>query len=365
MSHNKIDKKAITKIQTTVLVLIIVVASVAGVVYYYTTLNSGVAASSLTIVDYAGRTVIINGTIASVASNYPIATEVILFLGGEDKLIGADSTCMGNSFFTTLYPKLLNATNLGHTRTGTNIEQVVDLAPSVFVAGGGSVETADQLTALGVPTVCLSYETPEDFNYALTVLGKLLGDEATAESTVQYYTEKKQTIASKTQDLDDANKPSVLFIEYGAGKKYTLVAPGQGMIQNYLIEMAGGISVSANEAATSEISMEQVAVWDPDMIIVTSYASNVSTTDLKNQIMADDKWNITTAKVEGKVYAFAQDWGSWDAPTPKWILGACWLGKFIQPDLFASMDLIQLATDFYQRFYGITYEEATVRGDMK
>ena len=132
-----------------------------------------------------------------------------------------------------------------------------------------------------------------------------------------------------------------------------------------MIEIAGGKSLSADQpGGWNEISMEQVAVWDPDMIIVTSYASNVSTTDLKNQIMADDTWNITTAKVEGKVYAFAQDWGSWDAPTPKWILGACWLGKFIQPDLFASTNLIELATDFYQRFYGITYEEATVRGDM-
>jgi iron complex transport system substrate-binding protein len=364
MSHNIIDKKAITKIQTAIVVIIILVAAVAGIVYYVTLPSPEAAEATLTIVDYAGRTVQIKGTVESVASNYPIATQAILLVGGEEKMIGADSSNIGNSFWTDLYPKLLEITDLGYP-WGTNIEQIVDLAPSVFVASGGSEETADQLTELGVPTVCLSYETPEDFNYALTVIGKLLGTEEEAESAVQYYTETKETIVSKTQDLDDADKPSVMFISYGSKNEYVLKTAGKGMLQNYLIEMAGGISVSADHpSGWGEISMEQVALWDPEIIIVTSYVSNVSTIDLKNQIMNDDAWNVTTAKLEGKVYAFAEDWGSWDAPTPKWILGLCWLGKFIQPELFESFDLIEMADDFYQRFYDITYEEASVTGDM-
>ena len=364
MIHSIIDRKAITKIQAAILVLVIAVSSVAGGVVYYTMLNPDAGEASLTIVDYAGRTVLINGTIESVASNYPIATEAILFLGGEEKLSGADSSCIGDSVITSLYPNLLSITDLGYPWS-TNIEAIVALGPSVFVASGTSEETADELTALGVPTVCLSFETPEDFNYALTVIGKLLGKEDEAESAVQYYSDMTELVSETTQDLEDADKPSVMFISYGSQKKYTLKTPGQGMLQNNLIEMSGGNSVSADQASGwNEISMEQVALWDPDIIIVTSYASNVSTTDLKNQIMTDDTWNVTTAKLEGKVYAFAEDWDAWDSPTPKWILGLCWLGKFIQPELFASLDLQETADDFYQTFYDITYEEANVTGDM-
>ncbi|MCW4033915.1 MAG: ABC transporter substrate-binding protein [Candidatus Bathyarchaeota archaeon] len=364
MSRNIVDKKAVTKIQTTILAAIIIVAAVAGVVYYVTLPSGEEAEPSLTITDYAGRTVKINGTIQTIASSYPIATEAILFLGGEEKMCGADSSCIGNSFMNTLYPKLGDTTDLGYP-WNTNVEQVVDLAPSVFVASGTSEETADQLTELGVPTVCLSFETPEDFNQALTIIGKLIDNEAAAESTVEYYSDMAQTIQSKTEGLAESSKPSVMFISYGAQRKYTLKTPGEGMLQNNLIEMCGGVSVSADQpGGWNEISMEQVALWDPDVVIITSYASNVSTTDLKNEIMADDTWNVTTAKIEGKIYAFAQDWGSWDSPTPKWILGTLWIGKFIQPALFDSMDLTQTATDFYQTFYDITYEQASVTGDM-
>jgi iron complex transport system substrate-binding protein len=364
MIHNIIDRKAITKIQTAILVVIITVSCVVGGVVYFKMVNPNAGQPSLTIVDYAGRTVLIKGTITSVASNYPIATEAILLLGGEEKLVGADSSCIGNSVITSLYPNLLSVTDLGYPWS-TNLEEIVALAPSVFVVAGSSEETADELEALGIPTVCLSFETPEDFNYALTVIGKLLGKEDEATFAVQYYSDMTELVAGTTQDLADADKPSVMFISYGSQKKYTLKTPGQGMLQNNLIEMSGGTSVSADQAGGwNEISMEQVAAWDPDIIIVTSYASNVSTTDIKNQILSDDTWNVTTAKLEGKVYAFAEDWDAWDSPTPKWILGLCWLGKFIQPDLFASLNLQETANDFYQAFYGITYEEANVTGDM-
>jgi iron complex transport system substrate-binding protein len=362
MTCNITNRKAITKIQTIILVLAIAIPSAAGIVYY-TMFNPDAGESSLTITDYAGRTVSI-GTITTIASNYPIATEAILFLGGEERLSGADSSCIGNPVITSLYPNLLSVTDLGYPWS-TNTEEIVALAPSVFVASGTSEELADELTTLGVPTVCLSFETPDDFNYALTVIGKLLDREEEAESAVQYYSDMTESITGKTQDLADADKPSVMFISYGSQRKYTLKTPGVGMLQNSMIEMAGGISVSADQAGGwNEISMEQVALWDPDVIIVTSYASNVSTTDLKNQIMSDDTWNVTTAKLEGKVYAFAEDWDAWDSPTPKWILGLCWLGKFIQPDLFTSLNLQDTADNFYQTFYGITYEEANVTGDM-
>jgi iron complex transport system substrate-binding protein len=357
------DTNAITKIQTALLALIIIVAAVAGGTYYFMTLSPE-NAGPVSITDYAGRTVSINGTIDGIASNYPIATEAILFLGGEEKLTGADSSCISNSFITTLYPKLLEITDLGYPWS-TSIEQIVDLSPSVFVAAGSSEELADELTALGVPTVCLSFETPDDFNYALTVIGQLLNNKEKANSAVQYYSDMTQSIVEKTQNLDETSKPSVMFISYGSQKKYTLKTPGQGMLQNNLIEMSGGISVSADQpGGWNEISMEQVALWDPDIIIVTSYASNVTTTDIKNQIMADDTWNVAAAKRDGKVYAFAEDWEAWDSPTPKWILGLCWLGKFIQPEVFASFDLTVTAGEFYQTYYGITYEEANVTGDM-
>jgi iron complex transport system substrate-binding protein len=385
MSHKILDRKAVSKLQAIILILVVAVCAVGGTAAYYLTLPESdtstptpsptstptptaaptpTASPSLTVVDYAGRTVTFDGPIESIASNYPISTEAILFLGGEDKIIGCDGSNYANAFMTSLYPKIAQATDIGYP-WNLNMEQVVALEPSVFVTAGNNKDAADQLATLGVPTVCLSFETPEDFNNALTIIGELLGNEEEAATAVQYFTSMTQSITDQTQNLADSSKPTVMFASYGAQKKYALQTPGEGMLQNNMIEMSGGISVSADQpGGWNQISMEQVAAWNPDIVIVTSYASNVSTTDLKNQIMSDDAWNVTNAKLDGKVYAFAQDWEAWDSPTPKWILGLCWLGTHIQPDLFASMDLTNAASSFYQNFYGISYADAGVQGDV-
>ncbi len=365
MSKKIFGNKAISKLQAVLLIVAIVVVAVAAGITYNLMLPKSSSNDSFTITDYAGRTLTFNSsTITSIASNYPISTEAILFLGGEQKLIGCDGSNYVNSFMKNLYPKISNATNIGYT-WNLNKEQVVALAPSVLITAGNCKTDADTLTSLGVPTVCLSFETPQDFNFALTVIGKLLNKTDLANSAVQYYTSMVQSVTNKTQNLADNSKPSVLFVSYGAQKKYALQTPGQGMLQNNLINMSGGISVSASQASGwNQISMDQVALWNPDIVIVTSYATNLTSTNLKNQIMSDDTWNVTDAKLNGKIYAFAQDWGSWDAPTPKWILGFYWLSKFIQPSLFASTNLTEIASSFYQTYYNISFAQAGVIGDL-
>ena len=85
---------------------------------------------------------------------------------------------------------------------------------------------------------------------------------------------------------------------------------------------------------------------------------------MKDQILNDASWDVTTAAQTGAVYAFPGDWESWDAPTPKWILGLYWLATIIQPDMFSGINFQTLGSEFYQRFYGITWSAAEVTGDI-
>lgn len=344
-----------------VLVVAIALGIYAGI---YSDFFSSSTGDSLEVKDYLGRTVTIKGDIKTIASNYPISTEVILFLGGEDMLIGSDSSNKKNKFMCELYPSITKDTDLGMPWS-TNVEQIVTLDPDIFVMAGNSGETADQLTKLGVPTICLSFETPETFNESLATLGSITSKDYKALSTIKYYSTMTKMISEKTANINESERPRVLFLSFGAKNIMDFQTPGEGMLQNNLISLAGGTSVSKNQpGGWNAINMDQIAQWDPEIIIVTSYSSDVSSEELKNRIISNSIWDITKAKKTGKVYAFAHDWGSWDAPTPKWILGLCWMGSHLQPELFSEMDLHEIAKKFYNDFYGISYEDAGVEGDI-
>ena len=351
--------RKLSSIQMAGIVLAILIVAIVGV---YVLTDTSSKDDTMVLVDYAGRSVTLTDP-ATVASGYPISTEVMLFIGGESKIIGADSNCISNAFMNSMYPSLAAMENLGNP-WNLNVEQIVALDPDVFIMGGTSTDMADQLTALGVPTLCLSFETPDDFSYALEILGIVLDKEKNADEAIDYYEQQVEEIREKTSDLKSNEKPDVLFLSFGARGITDFQTPGAGMLQNNLLTLAGGHSVSETQpGGWNAINMDQIAVWDPDIIIVTSYSSSVTSLDLKAQILSDSTWNVTSAKTEGNVYAFAQDWGSWDAPTPKWILGLTWMSAHMHPDLYEASYVENMATEFYGMFYDLTYEEAGVAGD--
>ncbi|WP_287582543.1 ABC transporter substrate-binding protein [Candidatus Borrarchaeum sp.] len=318
---------------------------------------------TVTVTDSDGRVVPIPTQVDTIASNYPISTSAILFLGGADMLIAVDSSTLSTSFMLNLYPSLSDATDIGYPWT-VNMEQIVALDPDIFFTAWNS-EIADQLQEKGIPTVCLNFESPEEFNRALTIIGNCLGLQTAAANAVDYYQTKEKDLELQTKTLAKSARPKILFMSYGARRMTVFQVPGKGMLQNELISLAGGVSVSEDlPGGWSEVSVEQAAVWNPDIIIITSYSSETTATDLKNQVLDDAAWDITTAAQNSAVYAFPGDWESWDAPTPKWILGLYWLATVIQPDMFSDINFQSIATEFYQDFYGVTWSTAGVTGDI-
>jgi len=136
-----------------------------------------------------------------------------------------------------------------------------------------------------------------------------------------------------------------------SGTEALRVASGD-MYQSMMIEAAGGVSVTADLTGYwNDVNLEQVAVWDPEVIFFVPYggANAEAFTD-------SEEWAIIGAVQQGRVYRVPKLAGPWDAPIPDSILGIIWMAQTLYPDL-VSLDCATEAETFYNLFYDYAIPE--------
>jgi len=211
------------------------------------------------------------------------------------------------------------------------------------------------LDAIGIPVVFVDFETPETYDRDLAILGTVLDAPGRAEEIRDFYQERLDRLAEATGDLADAERPSVLVIEYSVEEgTVAFSVPPVGWLQTSMVEMAGGNPVwtEASEAGGwTVVGLEQIAAWNPDQIYVVDYDGNSD--GVAAELMADANWQGLSAVESGEMFGFPGDFISWDQPVPSWILGLTWLFTKVQPGLAADVDLMGEVHAFYEEMYSL------------
>jgi iron complex transport system substrate-binding protein len=194
-------------------------------------------------------------------------------------------------------------------------------------------------------------ETPEALKEAVLLTGQILGPHPTAQANawVRYYESIVESIEEKVAEIPIDNRAEVLF----TGTEPLRVASGD-MFQSYIIETAGGISASSDLSGYwNNIDLEQVVIWNPDVIIVPPYGGASV-----EAIIESEEWQILDAVKDGKVYRMPKLVAPWDTPAPDAVLGIIWMAQQLYPDLI-DLDCSTEAEYFYNTFfdYEITEEE--------
>ena len=103
----------------------------------------------------------------------------------------------------------------------------------------------------------------------------------------------------------------------------------------------------------ADVSPEQIARWDPQVIFLGSYLDVYD----KDKIFTLPQFQTVSAIKNRRVYTFPSNIGWWDYPAPHCVLGVVWTAKTLYPHLFEDLDLTQTANDFYHRFMGYSFED--------
>jgi len=310
------------------------------------------SAETVTVVDSMGRAVDVPQPVEHIASAYGIGTYYVYALGAGDRLVaawyvGLKSAAQAPSSFAVLEPRLNEVLCAGDPNIEDLVARGTDLA--LFDASKHAA-VADQLQGIGVPTLLLATETAQGVIDMTLTLGAVLGEvaEVRAANLVEDFYRVYGVAAMAATSIPSDSRPRVLFL----GSSLTQVASG-AMYQTQLIDAAGGVSVSADLVGSwNTVNLEQILVWNPDVIIIPPYG-NVNVTD----ITGSSEWQSVPAVQSGWVFKMPRVFGTMDTPLPESLLGVVWLSSAFYPER-AIFDVRTEAVSFYETYYGYALSSA-------
>ncbi len=314
--------------------------------------------AAITVTDALGRSVALprppERIVLTGKAVIMIADAIFMFPEASTRIVAIGRTAQGAlDFIPALDPdygrKMVLENNAGP-------EQIAAARPdAVFLKSSAAGTVGKSIEALGVPIVYFDFETPAQYERDLMNLGRLFGNPDRAKQLVSAFRSGMDRTAKALEGLTEEAKPRVLLVYYNdQGGAAALNVPPLGWMQTLLVQMAGGRPVWKDAQigqGWTKVSIEQIAVWDPDQIYIVSYVS--SSAEIVKKLAADGQWKGLRAVKQGRLLAFPADYYSWDQPDPRWILGLTWLAGKVNPERFTGMDMRREIESFYKEFYGM------------
>jgi len=226
-----------------------------------------------------------------------------------------------------------------------NLESVIALKPDLILDVGSTSVTFVSLAErvqqqTGIPYVLLDGR----FDAIATTyrkLGELIGRHDEAEKLARYADDAIRATVGRVAAIKVDDRPRVYYARGPRG----LVTGLGGSINVETIEMLARNVAGGNQGGLANVSIEQVLVWNPDVIVTIDqdFAANVRT---------DPAWTSVKAVRDGRVHLSPKMPFGWVdfPPSANRLIGLWWLAKILYRERFPE-DIRALTRDFYTMFY--------------
>jgi len=239
-------------------------------------------------------------------------------------------------------PEVGRITGRGNT---ANLESVLALKPDIILDVGSISTTFVSLAErvqqqTGIPYALLDGRF-DAIPATYRKLGELIGRQDEAEKFARYADDTLRTIVGRTAAITPFNRPRVY---YARGPRGLITGLG-GSINVETIELLAQNVAGDNKGGLANVSIEQVLLWNPDVIITIDQ-------DFASSVYSDPSWASVNAVRNGRVHLSPKMPFGWVdfPPSVNRLIGLWWLAKILYPDRFHE-DLRVLTRDFYTMFY--------------
>ena len=231
-------------------------------------------AVALTVRDMLGREVVLPGPPARIVSLVPSVTEIVFSLGAQDRLVGRTDFCD--------YPQAVRTKPSVGGMVNPNLETLVALKPDLVIGTdeGNREETFRQLERLRIPTYLVHANRIAETVDLIARVGELTGHQADAPRLTG---EMLRRVEAVRRAVAPFRRPRVLYVLWPD----PLIVPGRASMLTELIEIAGGVSITAGDGdAYPRLSLEAAVTRAPEVIILADHSTGASTAGRA----APEKW---------------------------------------------------------------------------
>ena len=308
------------------------------------------AAEFRDVKDMSGDIVKVPAKVEKIATLWYANNQIILMLGGADKIVTTTDQIKKNKWFAKIYPRIaevpaaLNGNDI-------QIEELVKLAPDVVVVSNNNFQ--ENLTKNGFNAVNAIFRDYDDMKKSVLLTAELIGGDAAskAKELNENLDANIALVTERTNKLEGAARPKVLHIVGGAN---LLKIDGTKTIIDTWVKYAGGKNAVQKEGSMIEITAEEIVAADPDIIIVGG-ADNQKAVE---KIYADPVFAGLKAVKNKKVYGNPKGVFSWDRYGAESALQILWAATIVQPELFKDVDVKAQAKAFYKKFMNYDLSDA-------
>jgi iron complex transport system substrate-binding protein len=313
------------------------------------------ARAATAVTDATGRALAVPEKVARVFPAGPPAA-ILLYTLAPDLLLGwprpnRPEECMYMLPNICTRPEIGRITGRGNT---ANLEGVIALRPDLILDVGSTSATFVSLAErvqqqTGIPYALLDGRF-DAVAPTYRKLGELVGRKNDAEKLARYADDTFRVISDRTASIAPAARPRVYYARGPRG----LVTGLGGSINVETIEMLAQNVAGANKGGLANISIEQVLLWNPDVIITIDQ-------DFAATVRGDPAWASIKAVRDNRVHLSPKMPFGWVdfPPSVNRLIGLRWLAKILYPDKFPE-DMRVLTRDFYTMFYHRTPNDAQI-----
>lgn len=317
-------------------------------------------ADPITLTDQGGRTVTLEKPAERIAS-IPMASTIIAMDGGTSKLVGMNPTAKSaivEGVLGRIFPEAKDIpSDITAPNFIPNVEELAATNPELVIQWADyGADLVDPITNAGLNVALISYGTEEKARYYQNMVATAMGKADRAAEINGWRDVVAKELSEKAKAIPADQRPKVLYL--GRALENLTASGNKGNYNAWYIDLVGGVNASASvEGNGTTISPEQIAEWNPDVILLNSFEAKLGI----DRIYNDPILSLTKAAQEKKVYKMPLGGYRWDPPSQESPLTWMWLANLLHPDVFAY-DLRAEMKTAYKTLYNYDLNDADIDG---
>ncbi len=284
-------------------------------------LLASAAETARLVVDQTGRQVQVPDNPQRVIALAPSLTEMVYALEEASRLKGV--TQFSN------YPEAARALPRVGSYIRPDVEKIVALQPDLCLAirDGNPRHVAEKIEQLGISIYVVDPRNLQGIMDSVTGIGDVLGAREKAQVLVRDMQRRIDRVRDRVAQTTERPK---VFFQIDATP---VISVGTNTFIHELIQMAGGVNLTAGAVPYPRLSWEEILHLQPDITIISSMAGGHSPESLKSEW---ERWRHLPSVQMGRVYVV--DANLFDRPTSRLVDGLEALLEIIHPKVTARSE---------------------------